>query len=56
MLNGNMLRTAAGAAMLGMVTLLGTDAAHAVIDLEDGTGAVTYARETLATRTFPRCG
>lgn len=37
----------AGAAMLGAVAFLGTNSASAVINLEDGMGAVKYAKETL---------
>ena len=39
---------AAGTAMLGIMALLGTNAANAVIDLDDdSTGGVTYAQETI---------
>ena len=36
-----------GAAMLGIVALLGTNAANAVLNLDTDTGGVTYAKETL---------
>ena len=38
---------AAGAATLGIMALLGTNAANAVINLDDNMGAVIYAQETI---------
>ena len=36
-----------GATMLGIMALLGTNAANAILDLDEDTGGVTYAKETL---------
>ena len=48
MLSKTFLRIA-GAAMLGTAALLGTNAANAQINLDEDTGGVTYARETVLT-------
>ena len=50
MLNRKILGVA-GAAMLGATAFLETNVASAVINLEDGSGAITYAKESLLSAT-----